>query len=277
MDRIEVTGIEVYAYHGVYEEEKKEGQPFILDLSMQTDLYDAGRCDDLLLSSHYGEITKTVVEAATVCSYDLIEAVAYQCGKAVLLQFPLIREITVTVHKPKAPIPYAFKDVSVSVTLGWHKVYLSYGSNMGDKEMYIENALKAMGSNPAVRALHCSELYVTKPYGGVEQDDFVNGACFLETIMSPQELLDYLHELEQAAGRERLIHWGPRTLDLDILFYDDLVLESENLTIPHPDMQNRLFVLEPLVELVKYYEHPVLHRPVAALLASLKTDTDVEP
>ena len=84
-------------------------------------------------------------------------------------------------------------------------------------------------------------------------------------------------EESEEAGRERLIHWGPRTLDLDILFYDDLVLETTDLVIPHPDMQNRRFVLEPLSELTRYYEHPVLHCPIAALLASLNTVTEVEP
>ena len=277
MDCIEVKGIEIYAYHGVYEEEKQTGQPFEIDLSMQCVLEPAGRQDDLTLSSHYGEITRVVVETATGQSYDLIEAVAYRCARAVLLGFPGVRTITVTVHKPKAPIPYPFADVNVSVTLGWHRVYLSYGSNLGDRKQFIENALEAIRANDHFRALRCSRLYETEPYGGVEQENFLNGACFVETIDTPRELLDYLHTLEQEAGRERLIHWGPRTLDLDILFYDDLVLETTDLVIPHPDMQNRRFVLEPLSELTRYYEHPVLHCPIAALLASLNTVTEVEP
>lgn len=91
-----------------------------------------------------------------------------------------------------------------------------------------------------------SELLVTKPYGGVEQEDFLNGCLELETLLTPQELLEELHRIEQEAGRERKIHWGPRTLDLDILFYDKELIETEDLIIPHVDLENRYFVLKPL-------------------------------
>ena len=111
-----------------------------------------------------------------------------------------------------------------------------------------------------------SELLVTKPYGGVEQDDFVNGAIALKTLLSPQELLEKLHEIEQHANRERIIHWGPRTLDLDIIFYDKLVYEDENLIIPHIDMQNRDFVLAPMNQIAPYLRHPVLNQTISQLL-----------
>ena len=104
----------------------------------------------------------------------------------------------------------------------------------------------------------------------MEQDDFVNGAIALKTLLSPQELLERLHEIEQHANRERIIHWGPRTLDLDIIFYDKLVYEDEDLIIPHIDMQNRDFVLKPLAELCPNYRHPVFGKTVSQLLGELK-------
>ena len=110
---------------------------------------------------------------------------------------------------------------------------------------------------------------MTKPYGGVEQDDFVNGAIALKTLLSPQELLEKLHEIEQHANRERIIHWGPRTLDLDIIFYDKLVYEDENLIIPHIDMQNRDFVLAPMNQIAPYLRHPVLNQTISQLLNTL--------
>ena len=88
-------------------------------------------------------------------------------------------------------------------------------------------------------------------------------------MLNPVELLDALHKIEAAAGRERLIHWGPRTLDLDIIFYDKLVYEDEQLIIPHVDMQNRYFVLKPLAELIPNYRHPVFGKTVSEMLAAV--------
>lgn len=140
---------------------------------------------------------------------------------------------------------------------------------MGDKNAYIENGIAELKEITDVRDVRVSDLLVTKPYGGVEQDDFVNGAIALQTLLTPQELLEKLHEIEQHANRERIIHWGPRTLDLDIIFYDKLVYEDENLIIPHVDMENRNFVLKPLMELCPNYRHPVTGQTVSQMLAAL--------
>ena len=270
-DKIRIEKLEIYAYHGVFEEEKKKGQKFYLTVEMTSSLREAGKNDDLTCSTHYGEVADVVVKAATEKSYDLIETVAEKCAEEILLHFPRIEEVAVTVSKPEAPIAHPFEDVSVTVARKWHKAYLSYGSNMGDKEKYINEALNKISGNVYCRNLKCSSLYETEPYGGVEQDSFINGACVLETLYTPHELLAYLHTLENEAGRIRTIHWGPRTLDMDIIFYDDLIMETEDLIIPHIDMHNRLFVLEPLSELTQYKEHPVLHQSIATLMASLKT------
>lgn len=104
----------------------------------------------------------------------------------------------------------------------------------------------------------------------MEQDEFLNGVCRIRTLLTPEELLTRLHELEQEAGRERLIHWGPRTLDLDILLYDDWVIEEDDFCIPHVDMQNRRFVLEPMAEIAPYKRHPVYGKTMKEMLADLK-------
>ena len=114
-----------------------------------------------------------------------------------------------------------------------------------------------------------SEYLVTEPYGGVEQDEFLNGVLRLRTLLTPEELLDRLHELESEANRERLIHWGPRTLDLDILFYDNEIIDTPDLHVPHIDMQNRDFVLKPMDEIAPYYRHPVLNKTIHQLLDEL--------
>ena len=117
-----------------------------------------------------------------------------------------------------------------------------------------------------------SELLETLPYGVVEQDNFVNGIFEIRTLLAPEELLQELHRIEQMEGRERKLHWGPRTLDLDIIFYDDLVYASEDLVIPHIDMENRYFVLKPLSELAPNFRHPITHKTVAQMLAELPVD-----
>ena len=144
--------------------------------------------------------------------------------------------------------------------------------SMGDREAYIKTALDALEHIPGCRLQQVSELLVTKPYGGVEQEDFLNGCLELETLLTPQELLEELHRIEQEAGRERKIHWGPRTLDLDILFYDKELIETEDLIIPHVDLENRYFVLKPLAEIAPNFRHPILKKTVTQMLEAVKEE-----
>lgn len=269
MDCIKIDNLEVYAYHGVFEEEKKKGQKFYVNASLRTDLKKAGRTDCLLDSTHYGEVCLQIQKSMTEKSYDLIERAAAKTVEDILLHFPLIKEVTLELRKPFAPIPMTFESVSVQITRGWHKVYVAFGSNMGEKETYIKNAIQDLKGNSNFRNVTISDFFYSSPYGGVMQDDFVNGVMEMETILEPYELLDVLHDLEAKANRVRVQHWGPRTLDLDIIFYDDLVLDEKELQIPHKDMVNRDFVLIPLAQLAGYKRHPVLHKTVEQLVSDL--------
>ena len=147
---------------------------------------------------------------------------------------------------------------------------MAVGSNLGEKESYIEDGISMLEEMSEIQIEKVSDLIVTKPYGGVEQDDFVNGAIKLRTLFTPNELLDALHLVEKHAKRERLVHWGPRTLDLDIIFYDDLVYEDDDLIIPHVDMANRDFVLKPLLDLCPNKRHPVLGMTMTQLFEQLE-------
>ena len=111
---------------------------------------------------------------------------------------------------------------------------------------------------------------VTKPFGVTDQPDFLNGVLEMDTLLDPHELLYLLNSIEAEAGRERIIHWGPRTLDLDILFYDDLVMDSEELNIPHIGIAQRDFVLAPMNEIAPGFVHPVYRKTIQDLLMELK-------
>ena len=258
MDQIKIRELEIYAYHGVFQEEKEKGQHFYMNATLETDLRKAGKTDDLTASTHYGEVSLLLHQKMTECSYDLIERAAEVCAEAVLLQFPLVRAITLELRKPEAPIPLPFESVSVEIKRGWKKAYVALGSNIGDSKAHLDGAVEAMRADEKIRVLKVADYLVTKPYGGVEQDDFLNSVAEIETLYSPEELLDKLHEVEYAHNRTREIHWGPRTLDLDILLYEDVVMDTPDLTIPHKDMHNRDFVLKPMVQIAPYVKHPVL-------------------
>ncbi len=265
MDEIRIDDLQVYAYHGVYQEEKEKGQNFYVNAVLYADLRKAGKEDNRELTTSYGDVCYFMHKFIGENGFNLIETVAETTAKAVLSEFPLLEGITLEIRKPEAPIDLDFSSVSVKITRMWHKVSLSVGSNIGDRKQYIEDAVKEILRDDHFRRVKESELVQTTAYGDVKQDDFLNGALVLETLYTPEELLDRIHELENAAGRERNQRWGPRTLDLDIIFYDDLVLYTDSLQIPHVDMQNRDFVLEPLSQIAPYQMHPVLHKTVIQL------------
>lgn len=273
MDEIRIDNLEVYAYHGVFPEENEKGQEFYINAVLYTDTRAAGLADELTLSTHYGEVCHFITEWMQKHTCKLIETVAENLAKEILLNYNLINKISLEVRKPHAPIGLPFESVSVRIERGWHNVCLAVGSNMGDKEEYIREAIEALKAHPQIQVEKVSKLLVTKPYGEVEQDDFLNGAIRICTLLTPKELLEELHRIEAAAGRERVIHWGPRTLDLDIIFYDNLTYEDDELIIPHVDMQNRYFVLKPLSEIAANYRHPIFLKTVTELLHSL-TEAD---
>ncbi len=266
MDQIKIENLEIYAYHGVFAEEKEKGQHFYINAILNTELRKAGQTDDLTASTHYGEVALLLQQKMTEQSYDLIERAAEVCAEAVLLQFPLVRAVTLEVRKPEAPIPLPFESVSVVICRGWKKAYIALGSNMGDSKAHLDGALETMRADEHIRVRKVADYMVTKPYGGVEQADFLNSVAEIETLYSPEELLDRLHEIEAAHDRERVIRWGPRTLDLDILLYEDVVMDTTDLTIPHRDMHNRDFVLKPLVQIAPYEKHPVLGKAICELV-----------
>lgn len=151
-----------------------------------------------------------------------------------------------------------------------HTAYLSIGSNMGDRMGYIRRALELLDEDGSIKVVKSSSVSETEPYGGIEQERFLNCAVRLATSYSPEALLDRINKIELLCDRVRDIRWGPRTLDLDIILYDDLVVDTDKLTIPHGDMERRLFVLEPMCEIAPDVIHPLYKRTMRELLENLK-------
>ncbi|MDK2786321.1 MAG: dihydroneopterin aldolase / 2-amino-4-hydroxy-6-hydroxymethyldihydropteridine diphosphokinase [Thermotoga sp.] len=146
---------------------------------------------------------------------------------------------------------------------------IALGSNLGDREMNLKTALVKMKER-GMYIEKLSSFVETEPYGYTDQPKFLNAVCLVETDLSPRALLNTLLAIEREMGRVRTVKWGPRVIDLDIVFYEDLIVNEEGLIIPHPDAHNRLFVLEPLSEIAPDLVHPVLKKTVQELLIELK-------
>jgi 2-amino-4-hydroxy-6-hydroxymethyldihydropteridine diphosphokinase len=145
-----------------------------------------------------------------------------------------------------------------------HRVYLALGTNLGDRLANLATLQNALP--PQVRVLAASPVYETPPWGYLDQPAFLNQVLEAETELSPQELLDTLKRLEVEMGRQSTIRYGPRLIDVDILFYDNLVLESDRLVIPHPRLDERAFVLVPMADLAPGFIHPVSGESIEQLL-----------
>lgn len=139
----------------------------------------------------------------------------------------------------------------------WSTAYIGLGSNMGDREALLADAIRFVGQHPGIRVEACSAVYETAPVGYLEQPAFLNMALRAETVLPPKELLLFMLEVELALERKREVRWGPRTIDLDLLLYDNLNIETADLCLPHPRMLERAFVLIPLRDVLLYNALPL--------------------
>ncbi|MGD8344420.1 MAG: 2-amino-4-hydroxy-6-hydroxymethyldihydropteridine diphosphokinase [Desulfobacterales bacterium] len=154
-----------------------------------------------------------------------------------------------------------------------HIVYISVGSNMGDRLQNCRQGITALNRSGESRIIAQSRIYMTEPVDYEDQDWFINMVVKLETANDPFELLDIINRVQRAAGRKRdVIRYGPRVLDLDIIFFGNLVLDSDRLVVPHPRMHQRRFVLQPICDIDPTMVHPVLKKDMQSLLDGLAKD-----
>ncbi len=153
--------------------------------------------------------------------------------------------------------------------------YIGFGSNIGDRLAHIQNAIRALSKTEGITLKKISSIYTTDPVGYEAQAQFLNGVAAIQTSLSPLSLLHTLKDIETTIGRKHRIRWGPREIDLDILIYEDLCVQTEKLVIPHPEMHLRGFVLVPLTEIAPNLVHPVFQESIQTLRNRLEDDKSV--
>ena len=273
MDKIILNDMIFYGYHGVLPEENQLGQKFRVDMELLLNLSPAARTDMLDMTISYADVfalCKEITEGrAKPCK--LLEALADQLVEAVLDEYPQVAACKVSVTKENPPIAGHFGSAAVEIKRlrRAHLAFLSLGTNIGDREGFLQLAISGLNVEQEIRILKASSIYETKPVGLEEQADFLNMVLVVETSLTPSKLLQQCQEIEAIIGRERTVRWGPRTIDIDILLYDNEIIESENLIIPHPRMHERAFVLVPLVEVALNEIWPIDGRPIEEMLAAL--------
>lgn len=156
-----------------------------------------------------------------------------------------------------------------------YAAYIGFGSNIGDRLKHLQNAIHALSKTEGINLQKISSVYKTDPIGYEAQGQFLNGVAAIQTNLSPLFLLHTLKNIETAVGRQRRLRWGPREIDLDLLIYGNLCVQTEKLVIPHPEMHLRRFVLVPLAEIAPNLVHPIFQESIQTLLERLEDDKSV--
>ena len=267
-DRIELRGLRVRGHHGVLASERRDGQEFLIDAVLAVDTRPAAATDDLSLTVDYAGLSEQLAGIVAGEPVHLIETLAEHLAQACLAE-PAVRQAEITVHKPNAPISLPFGDVSVTIRRERRvPVVIALGSNLGDRCQELQRAVDELAATRGLRITAVSPVYETAPVGGPEQPDYLNAVVLAETSRPAAELLRRAHTIEVAAQRTREVHWGPRTLDVDIIAYGAETSSDPVLTLPHPRAHERAFVLAPWLDADPGAVLPGRGR-VAALLAAL--------
>jgi dihydroneopterin aldolase/2-amino-4-hydroxy-6-hydroxymethyldihydropteridine diphosphokinase len=253
LDRIEVRGLVVTTVVGVLPHERTLAQPVRIDLDLHVDLRDAGRTDDLSDTADYGDVAERVASVVRESKDALLERLADRIAEMVVA-IDRVEAVDVTVTKLRPPIPEQLDSTAVhihrsrgdydAVLRVQHVAIIALGSSLGDREGYLRLAVSSFDDVQRI-----SQVFETDPVGGPEgQGAYLNMVIAVHTTLDPYALLRRCRQIEATAYRQRVVHWGPRTLDLDLLFYDDVHIDDPLLTVPHPRLAERRFVLAPLQE-----------------------------
>ena len=311
LDQIIVEGIRVTAYHGVLATERKSGQLFIADVVAHVSTRLAAATDHLSRTVNYSDVADAVASVLAGDPSDLLETVAEHCARAVL-EFEGVECVDIVIHKPQAPLLVEFGDVVVRIrrdlrsgTLWADKrigssagmsddpllapafsrdafderplqpvqVWIALGGNLGAVDSTMRAAIRELDRISGIHVLSTSPLVKSAAVGGPPQPDFFNAVALVETALAPREFLLACQGIEVVHGRERTVENGPRTLDVDVIAYADVVGEARDLVLPHPRAHERAFVLVPLAAVDS---EAVLPGPNGGAVSELLGNVDVD-
>lgn len=267
--RILIDGYELTGCHGVNPEEKVEPQRFVFSAQLDFDLTEAAETDDVDKTVSYAAVCKVIKAFFGESSRDLVETLALGAARRIMLAFPRLVRAAVTVAKPDAPMKGKFDSVGVTAEVKRSVAYVGMGSSLGDRHAYLDKAKELIREDQLVLSVSESARTETAPYGGAAKNAFINSALRVETLHTPEGLLGLLMRVERECGRTREVHWGDRTLDLDLLLFGDEVRSEGDLILPHPEMTRREFVLAPLADIAPHAVHPLSGKRVSELLSEL--------
>lgn len=268
MDHLRIKDLEIMARHGLFPEEKKLGQKFLVSVDCAYNMTQAAVSGDLAHSLNYGQLCQDISRLLTENTYDLIETCAFRLVEYIFATFPYVGEVTVSIKKPFAPIGLPLDYPEVRITRKMRTYWIALGTNMGDRQANLEAALQAM-HDAGLAITKRSSVVETKAWGKTDQPDFLNQVVEVKSMEEPEDMLTMLQKMEADLGRVRHEHWGPRPIDLDILLVDQEIIQSDRLTVPHPYMTERDFVLDPLNEIAPFVLHPVKHMAIRELCEAL--------
>jgi dihydroneopterin aldolase / 2-amino-4-hydroxy-6-hydroxymethyldihydropteridine diphosphokinase len=252
-DRISIDGLVITTIVGALPHERELAQPLQIDLSITTDLGDAGASDELGDTVNYGSVVEQVAAAVREAKDILLERLADRVAE-VVLGFERVDAVDVAVTKLRPPVAEQVATTSVHihrrradlafVPAARHRAIVALGSNLGDRPRFLADAVSQLGDVVAA-----SQVYETAPVGGPDnQGPYLNMVVVVDTHLDPFAFFRRCQRIESSALRQRVVRWGPRTLDVDILFFDDAVIQSSELCVPHPRLGERRFVLAPLAD-----------------------------
>lgn len=274
--RIFVERIQIYAHHGVHPEELKLGQKFVISVDCAVDPAHYAHDDHLRSTVSYARLTALVIEVSNQGPFKLLETFGEAIALAILGQCPSVQRTDVTIVKPGAPVGAVIEGAGVTITRQRRSEFaLALGGNLGGsrtaKRAALLEGLQFLGHNPNISIAALSHFYETDPWGNKDQPSFVNAVALCTTSLAPEQLLDVLHACELCHGRTPREQWGARLLDLDVLFFGTKPLQTARLTLPHPHLFARAFVLIPLLD-VLHHEHWLYGAADAALAALSEAD-----
>ena len=272
-DKIFVHNLCLVGNHGVMDEERVLGQRFFLDIEVTTDARRASTNDDYRKAICYASLCDLAAKVSDAGPYKLIETFAERVITAILERFPTVTEARVRIRKPGAPIDASFDTVGVELARKrQRRVAFSLGSNVGDRASQIRAALAFLEAEDEIEITKVSSFYETAPWGKEDQDPFINACAIGQTSLSPHEVLRACKVIEVRLGRTPGERWGPRLIDIDLLFLGDEQISTIALTVPHAEILKRGFVLKPLAEIAG--DEDLAGRTVRDALAELKLSDD---